>query len=111
MNNLDYDLERQRERMQPEPVGSAIDSVDDETLVNLYLESMKDDRAVMSDLVSEIFYDPDAARTFVYKALDNLSIDDDEWLMNHARRIIVNFCRDMAVAWAKEREANGEWEQ
>jgi hypothetical protein len=91
--------------------GSTLDNHSDEELVNLYLESLKDDRDVMADLASEIFYDPDAARTFVFKALDRLNIHDDEWLMNHARGIIVNFCRDMAVAWAKEREANGEWEQ
>ena len=93
--------------------GSDLDNVRDEELVEQYLNALVDGNttqrkhatAIIDDLVSEVFYDRDAACQFIFAALEGDSINGDEWLMKHARRVITDHCRDMAVEWAQEEQS------
>jgi len=103
-------MERQRDRMRPEPESSAIDGRDDEELVAEWLESMKDDRDYMADIHSEMMADPDFVRTLVFAALNRDTIESDAWLVQSLRVRLTDMWRDAAVEWAKEREADHMWE-
>jgi len=103
-------MERQRERMHPEPDSSQVDYMADEELVAEWLESMKDDRDHMADIHSEMMADPDFVRTLVFAALNRDTIEPDAWLVQSLRVRLTDMWRDAAVEWAKEREADHMWE-
>ena len=103
-------MERQRERVQPEPESSRVDYMADEELVAEWLESMKDDRDYMSDIHSEMMSDPDFVRTLTFAALNRDAIDPDAWLVQSLRVRLTDMWRDAAIEWKRDREVNEMWE-
>ena len=99
-------MEKQRQKRQPEPQGSVLDTWSDAEIVEAYLDAQRDDRDALNAAMDYIVEDDDVSRMLVYAALGGTGLEEDE--LEIVARMTIHALFPIALQWAQEAEANGE---
>jgi|DEB0MinimDraft_10_1074344.scaffolds.fasta_scaffold06241_9 hypothetical protein len=99
-------LEKQRQKLQPEPQGSVLETWSDAEIVEAYLDAQRDDREVLNAAMDYIVEDDDVSRMLIYAALGGTGLEEDE--LEVVARMTIHALFPSALKWAQKAEANGE---
>lgn len=100
-------MEAQREANHPAP-DSVPDYSDDQRreLVLEWLESQKDDRNHLSEMLTQFAIDPDFQRHIVYAALGESGIESDAWCMGYLCRVVTDKYFEDAAEWKESQDSD-----